>query len=433
MTMSILLLGLNHRTAPVEVRERLAFSREGAANALMLFAKSFPGAEAVIISTCNRVEILVNTENGSPDGAGAVVEFLSRARNIPAERFAPYLYQLDHAGSVRHLFRVISGLDSIVVGECQIVNQVKQAYALAHEQGTCGPVLHRLFHHAFGVSKRTRGETRIADGKLSVPSVAMDIVRRACPHPSSLKVLVVGAGDMAQHACRYLSQAAVAKLVVTSRTYNNARALADACGGAAVPYADLDRHLATADVVITATSCPTAILTEQRLRQATACRESQSPLVLIDLSVPRNIEPTAGRIQGVTLYDIDSLVDVVRKTSRGRARAVGAAEAIIDEEVAAFDRWINDMRVAPLIGQIYRDVRALAEVEVRRLFNRCPDLSSDHQDEVTQLVDRLVGKLLHPCVSAIRQGTSPPATHIRGVFEGQAIAVAGAPELEQYA
>jgi glutamyl-tRNA reductase len=431
--MSILLLGLNHRTAPVEVRERLAFSREGAANALMLFARQFPKAEAVIISTCNRVEILVNTEVGSPDGAREVVEFLSRARNIPAESFAPYLYQLDHAASVRHLFRVISGLDSIVVGECQVVNQVKQAYALAHEQGTCGPVLHRLLHHAFGVSKRTRGETKIAEGKLSVPSVAMDIVRRACPHPSRLKVLVVGAGDMAQHACRYLSEAAVAKLVVTSRTYNNARTLADACGGAAVPYADLDRHLAAADVVITATSCPTAILTEQRVSQATACREGIRPLVLIDLSVPRNIDPAAGRISGVKLYDIDSLVDVVKKTSRGRARAVGAAEAIIDEEVAAFDRWINDMRVAPLIGQMYRDVRELAEVEVRRLFNRCPDLSTGHKDEVTQLVDRLVGKLLHPCVSAIRQGTSLPPQHVRGVFETETLTLSGAPALEQYA
>jgi len=418
--MSILLLGLNHRTAPVEIRERLAFSREGAANALMLFARQFPKAEAVIISTCNRVEILVNAEDGGPDGPREVVEFLARARNLPAESFAPYLYHLDHAASVRHLFRVISGLDSIVVGECQVVNQVKQAYALAHEQGTCGPVLHRLFHHAFGVNKRTRGETKIAEGKLSVPSVAMDIVKRACPHPSKLKVMVGGAGDMAQHACRYLSEASVAKLVVTSRTYNNARTLADACGGTAVPYADLDQSLAEADVVITATSCPTAILTEHRVRQATGGRDGNKPLVLIDLSVPRNVDPAAGQVVGIKLYDIDSLVDVVKRTGRGRAKAVGAAEAIIDEEVRAFDRWINDMRVAPLIGQMYRDVRELAEVEVRRLFNRCPEFSGDQKDEVAQLVDRLVGKLLHPCVSAIRQGTSLPPQHVGGVFESEA-------------
>jgi glutamyl-tRNA reductase len=415
--MSMLLLGLNHRTAPVEVRERLAFSREGTANALMLFKAQFPDAEAAIISTCNRVEILVNAEDGALN-AQDVVTFLANARDLSASSFAPHLYEMSGAAAVRHVFRVISGLDSIVVGETQVVNQVKQAYALAHEQGTCGPVLHRLFHHAFGVNKRTRGETGIGEGKLSVPSVAMDIVRHACPHPSELKVLVVGAGDMSQHACRYLAEAAVGRLVVISRTFNNARTLAEACGGVAAPYADLDRHLGEADVVITATSCPTAILTEARVERVTADRRLDRPLVLIDLSVPRNIEPGAARAPGVKLYDIDSLVGVVQRTHRGRAAAVRACEAIIDDEVRAFERWIAEARVAPLIGQIFRDVRELADVEVRRLFNRCPEFSPDQQDEVAQLVDRLVGKLLHPCVSAIREGTASAGTaHVGDVLE----------------
>jgi glutamyl-tRNA reductase len=404
--MSILLLGLNHRTAPVEVRERLAFSREGVANALMLFRSQFPNAVAAIISTCNRVEILVSAAEDDACSARDVVAFLAKARDLAAASFAPHLYEFDGAAAVRHVFRVISGLDSIVVGECQVVNQVKQAYALAHEQGTCGPVLHRLFHHAFGVSKRTRGETRIAEGKLSVPSVAMDIVRRACPHPSELNVLVVGAGDMSQHACRYLAEAGVGRLVVISRTLNNARSLAEACGGVAAPYAELDRHLGEADVVITATSCPTAILNVARVERVAAGRASERPLVLIDLSVPRNIEPAAGQVAGVKLYDIDSLVAVVSKTHKGRKSAVQACESIIVEEVRAFERWIAEARVAPLIGQIFRDVRELADVEVRRLFDRCPEFSGDQRDEVAQLVDRLVGKLLHPCVSAIREGTA---------------------------
>jgi glutamyl-tRNA reductase len=406
--MSILLLGLNHRTAPVEVRERLAFSREGAANALMLFRSQFPEAEAAIISTCNRVEILVSAADGALE-ARDVVAFVAKARDLAESSFAPHLYEFNGAAAVRHIFRVISGLDSIVVGECQVVNQVKQAYALAHEQGTCGPVLHRLFHHAFGVSKRTRGETRIAEGKLSVPSVAMDIVRHACPHPSELNVLVVGAGDMSQHACRYLAEAAVGRLVVVSRTLNNARSLAEACGGTAAPYAELDRHLGEADVVITATSCPTAILNVARVERVAAGRTSARPLVLIDLSVPRNIEPAAGQVAGVKLYDIDSLVAVVAKTHKGRKSAVQACEGIIDEEVRAFERWIAEARVAPLIGQIFRDVRELADVEVRRLFDRCPEFSRDQRDEVAQLVVRLVGKLLHPCVSAIREGTAKVA------------------------
>ncbi len=410
--MSILLLGLNHHTAPVHVRERLAFSREGVANALMLFRRQFPDAEAAIISTCNRVEILISADDASID-TRQVIDFLAHARDIAAPTFAPHLYEFKGRDAVRHLFRVISALDSLVVGECQVVNQIKQAYAASHEQGSCGPILHRLFHHAFAVSKRTRSETRISDGKLSVPSVAMDIVRHACPHPSQLNVLVVGAGDMAQHACRYLAEAAVGRLVVTSRTFNNARTLADACGGVAAPYGDLDRHVAQADVVITATSCPTAILTEDRIQRVCTERASDRPLVLIDLSVPRNIAPEAGRLPGVQLYDIDSLAEVVTRSHRSRNAAARECEAIIDEEVQVFEQWIAEARVAPLIGQIFRDVREVAEVEVRKLFNRCPDLSAKHKDEVAQLVDRLVGKLLHPCVAAIREGTNNNVDPVR--------------------
>jgi len=419
--MSILLLGLNHHTAPVHVRERLAFSREGVANALLLFRRQFPDAEAAIISTCNRVEILISADDDSID-AQQVIDFLARARDIAAPTFAPHLYEFNGDQAVRHLFRVITALDSLVVGECQIVNQIKQAYALSHEQGLCGPVLHRLFHHAFGVSKRARGETGISDGKLSIPSVAMDIVRHACPHPSQLSVLVVGAGDMAQHACRYLSQAAVGRLVVTSRTFNNARTLADACGGFAALYADLDRHLVQADVVITATSCPNAILTQERVARVCGDRQSDQPLVLIDLSVPRNIAPEAGSLPGVKLYDIDSLAEVVARSHRNRNAAARECEAIINEEVQVFERWISEARTAPLIGQIFRDVRELADIEVRRLLNRCPDLSARHKDEVEQLVDRLVGKLLHPCVAAIRQGTQQaPPNRLPEVLKGEGL------------
>ena len=409
--MSILLLGLNHRTAPVEVRERLAFSREGASNALMLFRSQFPAdAEAAIISTCNRVEILINTNDGGAPDADEVVAFLARARDLPTDIFKPYLYEYRDAVAVRHVLRVISGLDSIVVGESQIVNQIKQAYALAHEQNSAGPVLHRLFHHALGVSKRTRCETQIGEGKLSVPSVAMDIVRRACPDLSTLNVLIVGAGDMAQHACQYLAEAAVAKLVVTSRTYNNARSLATACGGVAAPYAQLDECLADADVVITATSCPTPILTIDCVRRAVSARPAGKPLLLVDLSVPRNVEPAVGQLDAIRLYDIDSLAQAVDHHHRSRLAAIKACETIIEQEVEAFGKWIEQARVGPIIDQIYRDVRELAGIEVRRLFNRRQDLAPDIKEDVTQLVDRLVGKLLHPCVCAIRQGATAAAT-----------------------
>lgn len=398
--MGILLLGLNHRTAPVEVREQLAFSRDGAGNALALFRRMFPDAEAAILSTCNRVEIVVSADDGSP-GVDDVVAFLAQARNIPADVFADHLYRKADGAAIQHVLRVIAGLDSMVLGESQIVSQMKQAYTMAHEQGTAGPVLHRLFHHAFGVSKRIRSETEIGEGKLSVSSVAVDLIREVCPDPSEVTVLVVGAGEMAQYACQYLAEEGVKRLCITTRTLSNAKALADAVGGQAVPYAQLDRYLVEADVVITATSCPAAILTVERVARAQQARVDE-PLLLVDLAVPRNIDPGVSGIEGVKLYDIDALGEVVSETHRNRLAQLGACEQIVDEEVEAFEKWIGEARVRPIIDQIYRDVRELASVEVRRTMNRCPDLTDEQKDEVQQLVDRLIGKFLHPCVATIR-------------------------------
>lgn len=402
--MSLMLLGLNHRTAPVDVREKLAFSREGAANAIALFRRLYPQAEASIVSTCNRVEILVNAEGNSP-GLDDVVSFLAQARDLPVTSFRPHLYELEDRAAVKHLLRVISGLDSMVIGESQIVNQMKQAYGLSHEKGAAGPVLHRLFHHAFGVSKRLRSETGIGDGKLSVSSVAVDIVREVCPDPSSATVLMVGAGEMAQYACEYLAEASVKRLLIATRTLTNAKTLADTCGGTAVPYAELDQHLLEADIVITATSCPTAILTVERINAAMARRHNRR-LLLVDLAVPRNIEPAVGLIHGVSLYDIDALGEVVANNQKSRLAAVEACERVIDEEVEAFEQWINESRVRPIIDQMFRDVRELANIEVRRLFNKCSDLTEQQRGQVSELVDRLVGKFLHPCVATIRQGAA---------------------------
>src|SRR5689334_16120195 len=204
--MAILLVGLNHRTAPVELREQLAFSREGVSTALLLFRNQFPTAEAAILSTCNRVEILVASDSDKPT-TNDIVSFIAQARDLPAPEFRPYLYQLSDEQACRHFFRVASGLDSMVLGETQIVSQVKQAYATASEQGTTGRVLNRLFHHAFQVSKRVRTETAIGQGKVSVPAVAVDVARGIFDDFSTKRTLVIGAGEMAQLVCEYLRDA----------------------------------------------------------------------------------------------------------------------------------------------------------------------------------------------------------------------------------
>ena len=427
--MSIIVLGLNHRTAPVELRERLAFSRDGAAAALGLFKELHPGAEAAILSTCNRVEIIAGVGTGS--GALTVRDlttFLSRARNIPAASFVNDLYHIEGTAAIRHVFRVISGLDSMVLGEVQIVNQLKSAYEMAHEQATAGPLLHRLFHHAFGVSKRVRTETSLGDGKTSMSSIAVDLIKRTFPSMEGKRILIVGAGDVAQLTVQHLKTVMApleeGQVAIATRTLQNARLLAETCNGVAVPYAELDEELPLADVVITCTMCPNSILTTSRVRR-TMTRRNQQPQLLVDLAVPRNIDAEVATLPNVTLFDVDALGNIVEQVRRQRIAAVESSEAIIGEETEAFDRWIAESKVAPLIQQMYADVRALAQIEVRATFRKCPELTELQREAVEQLADRLVAKMMHPCACTVRQSlASEPAQMLANAFHSTRESVA---------
>lgn len=399
--MSILLVGLNHRTAPVEIREQIAFSRDGAATALLLFRNQFPKAEAAIISTCNRVEILIAADGEVPSLAD-VVSFIAQSRDLPVNDFRTYLYQLSGEQACRHFFRVASGLDSMVLGENQIVSQIKNAYTQASEQGTTGRVLNRLFHHAFEVSKRVRTDTQIGAGKLSISSVAVDVAKRIFDDFSTKQTLVVGAGEMAQLVCQYLREADAKRFVVTTRTLQNARALAEACQGEAVPYDQLDEQLIHADIVITATACPMPFITAERIREAQKHRRGRL-LFLIDLAVPRNVDPSCGKLDQVYVIDVDELGRMVAENQKLRNGQLEICERILDEEVAAFEQWLDSTRLNPLIEQMFKDARDLRDMELQRLYRKCPDLDDDQRKAVEQLVDRLVGKFMHPCVSTLRR------------------------------
>lgn len=418
--MSILLVGLNHRTAPVEIREQLAFSRDGAATALILFRNRFPKAEAAIISTCNRVEILVASDGDSPS-AQDVVGFIAQARDLPVNEFRQYLYQLSGEQACRHFYRVASGLDSMVLGENQIVSQIKNAYTQASEQGTTGRVLNRLFHHAFEVSKRVRTETQIGSGKLSVSSVAVDVAKRIFDDFSTKQTLVVGAGEMAQLVCQYLREANASKFVVTTRTLTNAKALADACQGQAVAYDQLDEQLIHADIVITATACPMPIITAQRIREAQKHRRGRL-LFLIDLAVPRNVDPACGKLDQVYVIDVDELGRMVAENQKLRNGQIEICEKILDQEVAAFEQWMDSTRLNPLIEQMFKDARDLRDMELQRLYRKCPDFSDDQRKAVEQLVDRLVGKFMHPCVSTLRRHSDGSTTLAGALHEATRVA-----------
>jgi glutamyl-tRNA reductase len=422
--MSILLVGLNHRTAPVEVREQLAFSREGVATALMLFRNRFPTAEAAILSTCNRVELMISSDSEQPS-LQDVISFIAQARDLPVAEFRTYLYQLTNEQAVRHFFRVTSGLDSMVLGECQITSQVKQAYAIASEQGTTGRVLNRLFHQAFAVGKRVRTETTIGDGRLSVPSVAVDLARRIFADFESKQTLVVGAGEMAQLVCQYLRDADARRFVVMSRTLLNAKALADACEGEAVPFDQLDEQLAHADIVITATSCPRPFITAERLRAAQKQRRGRL-LFLIDLAVPRNVDPAAGELEQVYLYDVDALGAIVTNNQQQRMTQLQACEQILDDEVSKFEQWITETKINPVIAAMYRDAQDVRDSELERLFNRCPEMTEQERQAVRECVERLIGKFMHPCVATVRRHSlAGSSTILTGAFRRAAEYVAG--------
>lgn len=406
--MSILLVGLNHRTAPVEIREQIAFSRDGAATALLLFRNQFPKAEAAIISTCNRVEILIAADGDIPTLAD-VVSFIAQSRDLPVNQFKQYLYQLSGEQACRHFFRVASGLDSMVLGENQIVNQIKNAYTQASEQGTTGRVLNRLFHHAFEVSKRVRTDTQIGAGKLSISSVAVDVAKRIFDDFSTKQTLVVGAGEMAQLVCQYLREADAKRFVVTTRTLQNARALAEACQGEAVPYDQLDEQLIHADIVITATACPMPFITAERIKEAQKHRRGRL-LFLIDLAVPRNVDPACGQLDQVYVIDVDELGRMVAENQKLRNGQLEICERILDEEVAAFEQWLDSTKLNPLIEQMFKDARDLRDMELQRLYRKCPDLDEDQRKAVEQLVDRLVGKFMHPCVSTLRRHSAGSTT-----------------------
>ncbi len=408
--MGILLIGLNHRTAPVEVREQLAFSHDGAATALLLLRNRHPDAEAVIVSTCNRVEIIVASPSDQV-GVNEIVSFIAQARDLPVQSFRTHLYTLAGEQAIRHLFRVCSGLDSMVLGENQIINQVRAAYALACEQGATGRLLNGLFNHAFAVAKRIRSETGIADRKLSMPSIAVDIARQVFSDFDDKQTLVVGAGEMAQLTCQYLRDSGAKNFTVTTRTLANAKVLADSCHGSAIPFGELDSALTAADIVIMATRCPVPFLTVERVKKAQLQRR-QRPLFIIDLAVPRNVEPGVGELAQTYLYDVDAIGRIVEENKRFRLEQLGACEHILDEEIGEFEQWLTAHQARPLIVQLNADAVEVRKAELARFFKRCPDLADDQKQQIEQLLERVTNKLLHPCIHMVRQHTTSAPVHV---------------------
>ncbi len=400
--MRLFVIGVSHKTAPIEVREQLAFPKHAQDKALELFREQEDVHEVVILSTCNRTEIYAVT-SASCDGPGLVLDVLDSFHRLDSEYFKRYLYVMMGERAVRHLFRVVSSLDSMVVGEAQILGQLKEAYRAASEARTTGRVLNRLFRQSFEVGKRVRMETGISRSAVSVGYAAVEKGRQILCSLECRTVLLVGAGAMAELTAKHLAGQGAAQVLVVNRTFERARELASAFSGLALPFEQLYEAIAASDIVISSSSSPECLITRDGLARVMSQRTA--PLFLIDIAVPRDIDPAVAEIPGVHLCDIDDLSGVVRCNMEGRRAETGRAEAIIDEEMRAFFEWVGWMQVVPTVKAIRGRAEEIREQEVAQTVRRL-GLSAEETAAVERLTRRIVNKLLHEPTTRLREASS---------------------------
>lgn len=401
--MSITLVGLNHKTAPVSVRERLAFTDEACAAGLRALVDGEVVREGLIVSTCNRVEVLTATgSEQSADSVTRIIKFLSECRSISAETFSTHLYHHEDDAAVRHVFRVASSLDSMVVGEPQVLGQVRRAYSLAVTAGTAGRVLNRLVHQALHVAKRVRTETGIAASAVSISYMAVELGRKIFGSLVGRTVLLIGAGEMAELSARHLLNAGVARVLIANRTNETARKLAAEFSGEAIDFAQLARHLAEADIVICSTGASEFVLTPAMAREALELRRNR-PAFFIDISVPRNIDPAVGEIPNLFVFDIDDLESVIASNIREREREAERAELIVESEVMQFQQSLRALSIGPTLGALRRKFQDVARDELARQRPRLGQLTPEQERAVEALLLSTVNKISHPIIHHLRR------------------------------
>ena len=401
MNDSLYLYGLSHKTAPVEVRERLAFSDELCRAALPELNAAAGVNEALIISTCNRLELIVESSLDERRTKEIVVDFLCRTHKIRASEFAGYCYQISGAAAVKHLFRVASSLDSMIVGEEQIVGQVRKAYALAAEARAAGTFLHKLLHHAFRVAKRVRSETRIAKNSVSAASAAVELGKNVFGSLRNKSALVVGAGEMAERAVKNLVQAGANRITVANRTPTAARKLADDFGIEVVDFRLLGENLCQADITVCTTSAEHFVITNEMIEKAVACRNQ--PTVLVDITLPRNVEQPVHPIENLYLYDLDDLTPCLQEKCREQDRAIAHAEHIISEEVKLFQRTLKATEAGKRLGLIRDKMQQTAKQEFSKQRYGLGDLSPEQEQAVERLLISAVNKIADPILYGLRK------------------------------
>jgi len=397
----IVIVGLNHRTAPVEVRERLAFPADTIGHALRTLVEPRWIAEGAILSTCNRVEVCVLAEEGYR-GTESVKEFLSAFHGISLRELDSYLYHQAEEEAVRHLFRVASSLDSMVLGEPQILGQVKDAYGYASEFKAIGPVLDKFFTKAFSVAKRVRTETRVANSAVSVSYAAVELARKILGDLSDKTVMLIGAGEMCELAARHLLSAGAKGLLVTNRTFERAVRLAEEFDATPVRFEELQTHLKRADIVLSSTGAPHFILRRDDIEEVIRIRRNR-PMFLIDMAVPRDIDPDANQIDNVYAYDIDDLNNVIETNLEERQREAAKAEEIVNAEVATFLRWLEAQQVTPTIVSLRRKCEEIKAAEVEKALAALGAVDPKTRKVVESLASAVLNKVLHAPIASLKR------------------------------
>jgi glutamyl-tRNA reductase len=396
--MRLSLVGVNHRTAPIELRERLAISREQLSEATRALA-AIPGvAECMIVSTCNRVEILASTEEQGTD----LTSFFFGHFGLEPAVLGPHIYQHADQDAVRHLFRVAASLDSMVVGEPQILGQVKEAFAVARASGTVGGQLEHLLQSAFAAAKRVRNETEIGAHSVSIASVAVELARQIFGSLHGRTVFLVGAGKMSELSARHLIQQGAGAILVTNRTRERAHQLAEPFDGRVIPFEQLYDAAADADIIISSTGAIHPIFRREH-GQTFMQRRRNRPMFFIDIAVPRDVDPAVNEIEGIFVYDIDDLQQVAAAHIAERGREARDAEALIALEVERFHQRRRVVNVAPAIVKLQRQAEEIRQAELTRFEARLGPLTAEQTAAIEALTRGIVNKFLHPTMQALKQ------------------------------
>jgi glutamyl-tRNA reductase len=415
--MNIVLLGLNHKTAPIELRERLAIAPQHLEAATRSLVQAPGILEGMILSTCNRVELLTSQAPDAPH----LLAYIGNYFDIDPELLAPHIYEYRQEQAVRHLFRVACSLDSMVIGEPQILGQVKSSYLAARSAGAIRGHLDKVLQRAFVVAKRVRSETEIGSSSVSIASVAVELARKIFGSLENKKVLLVGAGKMSEQAARHLMNQGAGTVLVANRTHERAEQMAQRFGGRAIRFEELYSSADQADIIITSTGSHQPIFRREHAHQFLQQRRGR-PMFFIDIAVPRDVDPEVNKLDGIFLYDIDDLQSVAGSHLKERSKAAELAEAMIVAEVDKYQRRLHALNVGPQIVQLQLSAEQMRQAELRRAASRLQSLSPEQLAAVEALTRGLVNKLLHQPVQAIKaaasEGNTAAVDAIRDAFGG---------------